>query len=497
MKLTLQAREPGTELLGCLVLFLTEEGSLPKGLDKSLRKTLENALLLKDFTGKKGQTQLVHGPEKTPQRVLLVGLGKADQVDHEGLRRAAGSATQALRGLNLSRAGLWMPSGLDKGLQPRLAEVIAEGALLGAYVYEQFKTAPEEDKGRQKLSELMLYDPEGLAAKGSLEQGVIRAEAACLTRDLGNAPANEMTPSRLAEEAQKLAKKHGLKYKALDKKQMEKLGMGMFLGVTAGSRQPPRLIVLEYSPRGAKGTVAIVGKGITFDSGGISLKPGQAMDEMKFDMCGGAAVLGAMEAVARLKPKVNVVGIVPACENLPDGESVKPGDILRSYSGKQVEILNTDAEGRLILGDALAWGIEQYKPDAVVDLATLTGACVVALGHYATGAISNDEKLTARVVTAGKSSGDIVWPLPAFEEYGEGLKGKYADLQNITPGRDAGTISAGLFLKHFVGKVPWVHLDIAGTAWGVKSVGHIPNEGATGVGVRLLADLLCNWNEKE
>jgi leucyl aminopeptidase len=236
-----------------------------------------------------------------------------------------------------------------------------------------------------------------------------------------------------------------------------------------------------------------VGKGITFDSGGISLKPGQAMDEMKFDMCGAAAVLGALDALPQLRPPVNVVGIVPATENLPDGQATKPGDILKAFSGKYVEILNTDAEGRLILADALAYGIQEYKPEAVVDLATLTGACVVALGHYATGAITNHEGFQAKVVEAGKRSGDIVWPLPNFPEYEEGLKGKYADLQNIA-GRDGGAITGGLFLKNFVGEAPWVHLDIAGTAWGVKNIGHIPNEGATGVGVCLLIDLACRWD---
>jgi leucyl aminopeptidase len=266
------------------------------------------------------------------------------------------------------------------------------------------------------------------------------------------------------------------------------------MGVAKGSRQPPKLILLEYRPvRKSSQTLAFVGKGITFDSGGISLKPGAAMDEMKFDMCGAAAVLGAMDGIGQLKPDVNVVGIVPACENLPDGQAVKPGDILKSYAGKHVEVLNTDAEGRLILGDALAYGIERYQPDAVVDLATLTGACVIALGHYATGAVSNHDALQQRLVDTGKACGDIVWPLPNFPEYGEALKGKYADLQNIA-GREGGAITGGLFLKNFVGEVPWVHLDIAGTAWGVKNVGHVPNEGATGVGVCLLIDLARQWS---
>jgi leucyl aminopeptidase len=314
----------------------------------------------------------------------------------------------------------------------------------------------------------------------------------CFARTLGNHPGNVLTPTRLAEEARALARRRKLRCTVLERKDMEKLGLGLLLGVAQGSRQTPKLIVLEYRPRGARGTLAFVGKGITFDSGGISLKPGASMDEMKFDMCGAAAVLGAMDAIAQLSPKVNVIGIAPATENLPDGQATKPGDIHKSYSGKHVEILNTDAEGRLVLADALAYGIEKYKPDAVVDLATLTGACVVALGHYASGAVSNHDAFQQRVVEAGKRSGDIIWPLPNFPEYEEGLKGKYGDLQNVA-GRDGGAITGGLFLKNFVGDVPWVHVDIAGTAWGVKSVGHIPNEGATGVGVALLIDLATQW----
>ena len=273
---------------------------------------------------------------------------------------------------------------------------------------------------------------------------------------------------------------------------MKKLGMGMLLGVSQGSNSPARLILSEYRTPGAKQTLAIVGKGVTFDSGGISLKPGKSMDEMKFDMCGAAAVLGAMYAVARLKPKINVIGVIPATENLPGGKAQRPGDIVTAFNGKKVEILNTDAEGRLILGDALSYSVKQYKPDAIVDLATLTGACVVALGHHATGALTNHASLMEQVRTAGEQSGDRVWELPNFPEYGELLKGKYGDLQNIG-GPAAGTITGGKFLENFVGDTPWVHLDIAGTAWNVKYVDYQPANGATGVGVRLLIDLIQAW----
>ncbi|MDH4247774.1 MAG: leucyl aminopeptidase [Deltaproteobacteria bacterium] len=496
-----QSRTPGEDALGCLVFFLTEETPLPpKEAGAVILQAAKDAVQRKDFAGKGGDELLLPGAAagsaKGPRRLLLIGLGKAERVDAEALRRAAGRAAQRLVKLNLKRAGLWLPEGGSMGDRTGkpagMAQWIAEGALLGAYRFQDFKSEDTSEDKRETLMEMVLYDPRRKSSAGAMGLGVTRAEAVALARSLGNTPANVMTPDRMAQEAAALAKRHKLKHRVLGRAEMEKLGMGLLLGVAGGSQQPPRLIVLEYRPAGAKGTLAFVGKGLTFDSGGISIKPSQAMDEMKFDMCGGAAVLGAMEAIARLKPKVNVIGLVPACENLPDGAAVKPGDILTAYSGKKVEVLNTDAEGRLVLADALAWGIKTFKPDAVVDLATLTGACVVALGHYATGAVGNHEGFTGQVTAAGQLSGDIVWPLPNFPEYEEGLKGKYGDLQNIA-GRDGGAITAGLFLKQFVGEVPWVHLDIAGTAWDVKNVGHIPNAGATGVGVRLLVDLAMSF----
>jgi leucyl aminopeptidase len=268
--------------------------------------------------------------------------------------------------------------------------------------------------------------------------------------------------------------------------------MGMLLGVSKGSEEPAKLIVLEYRPAGAKQTVALVGKGITFDSGGISLKPGKSMDEMKYDMCGSAAVLGAMSAVAQLKPKVNVIGVVATSENMPSGTAQRPGDIVTAYNGKRVEILNTDAEGRLVLGDALAYTVDKLKPDAIIDLATLTGACVVALGHYIAGAITNNEDLMRQLQSAAQRTGERVWELPNDPDYSEALKGAHGDLQNIADG-GAGTIIGGIFLEHFVGDTPWVHLDIAGVAWGVKSIDYHPSKSATGFGVRLLLDLLQQW----
>ena len=494
MKLNYVKKTPGKDKLDALTLLLSENSlKPPKGLDAPLASALKQGIDLKEFSGKKGESLTLFTSSKQIPRLVLVGLGKADEIDQESLRRAAGKTVQHLKGMNVAKAGIWIPERAGKVSAGDLVETVAEGACLGAYEFKQYKQAPAaKEKPSAELKQVTLYEPSGKGGNKAADVGQMRAGAVRRARDLGDQPANAMTPSQLAAEAKTIAKKHGLRLKVIEKTQMERMGMGLFMGVAQGSRQPPKMIVLEYRPAGAKQTLAFVGKGITFDSGGISLKPGAAMDEMKFDMCGAAAVLGAMDAIGTAKPKVNVVGIIPACENLPDGEAVKPGDILKSYAGKHVEVLNTDAEGRLVLADALAYGIKEFKPDAVVNLATLTGACVVALGHYATGAIGNHDGLMERVTGAGRGCGEIVWPLPNFPEYGEELKGKYADLQNIGS-RYGGAITGGLFLKEFVGDVPWVHLDIAGTAWGVKNIGHIPNEGATGVGVRLLLDLAQNW----
>ncbi|MCH8841891.1 MAG: leucyl aminopeptidase [SAR324 cluster bacterium] len=495
MQIVHQTNLPGRKSLGCLTFFFVQdELKLPPGVPEPLRDAMSRAFTLRVFTGKKDQSTVVLPAGGSAERLMLVGLGEGKDLNRELWRRAAGSAGKALASMNIAEAGVWLaspPGGRSKSPQ---GEDIAEGIMLGSYTFTTYK---EKKKGKDKeeereLKRVTLFDPRKITTRDAVAKGVTRGEAVCLARTLGNHPANVMTPTRLAEEARAISKKRGLTCKVMEKKEMEAKGFGMLLGVSRGSRQPPKLITMEYRAAKPKGTLVFVGKGITFDSGGISLKPGQAMDEMKFDMCGAAAVLGAMDAIGTIKPPVNVIGIVPASENLPDGEATKPGDIHKSYSGMHVEILNTDAEGRLVVGDALAYGIERFKPDAVVDLATLTGACVIALGHYATGAITNNEAFQKNVVSAGEQSGDIVWPLPSFSEYEEGLKGKYGDLQNIAS-RDGGAITGGLFLKNFVGDVPWVHLDIAGTAWGVKRIGYIPNEGATGVGVRLLMDLASSW----
>ena len=480
----------------CLILFsskakgtgvMSELNLLPKSVQTSIRTLIE----LDDFSGEKGESRvLLSGTPEIP-RILLIGLGAKTEIDLEGLRRAGGKVGKKLLELKLSQLSLQLPSFLKKTLKSVAGTALSEGIALGAYEFKTYKSRNPEDK-QPKSANITIYDPLKTSDRKAVQAGQIRAEATNFARTLGNTPPNDLTPTAMVEYAQQVAREHKLAINVLEEEDMARLGMGMLLGVSQGSSEPAKLIILEYRRKNPQDTIAFIGKGITFDSGGISLKPGKNMDEMKFDMCGAAAVLGAMKAVGSLQPKFNVIGVVPTSENLPGGRAQRPGDIVKSYAGKRVEILNTDAEGRLILGDALTYVARKFQPSAMIDLATLTGACVIALGSYASAAISNDDALCQKVVTAGQSSGDRIWPLPNFSEYEEALKGKYGDLQNIG-GPAAGVITGGLFLKNFVEKTPWVHLDIAGTAWNVKGIDYLPASGATGVGVRLLIDFVNNW----
>jgi leucyl aminopeptidase len=482
----------------CLIVFFPKEKEKSADIMRELnqlpaptRSTIRQLLDLGDFSGKIGETQLLISSSAGIPRILLVGLGPKAEIDQERLRRAGGKVGKKLLELKLSKLSLQLPSFLKKTLKFFAGTAFAEGLALGCYEFKAYKSQDQQEK-QVKAAKVTIYDPLKNSSKKAVQAGQIRAEATNFARTLGNIPPNDLTPTAMVKQAQEVAQEHNLAITVLEEEDMAKLGMRMLLGVSKGSSEPAKLIILEYQRKNARDTIAFVGKGITFDSGGISLKPGKNMDEMKFDMCGAAAVLGAMKAVGSLQPNFNVIGVVPTSENLPGGQAQRPGDIVKSYAGNQVEILNTDAEGRLILGDALTYAARKFKPSAMIDLATLTGACVVALGSYASGAISNDEALCQKVVAAGKSSGDRIWPLPNFSEYEEAIKGKYGDLQNIG-GPAAGVITAGLFLKNFVEKTPWVHLDIAGTAWNVKGIDYLPNSGATGVGVRLLIDFVNNW----
>jgi leucyl aminopeptidase len=327
-----------------------------------------------------------------------------------------------------------------------------------------------------------------------LDKGLIIGQSVGFARDLSNHPANVLTPTYLAKEAKKVADNSPkMEYTVFDVKEFKKMGMGAFLGVAQGAKEPAKMILVEY--KGGKKSqkpIALVGKGLTFDSGGISIKPAGKMDEMKFDMCGSATVMGVLKAVAELKPKLNIVFAIGSTENMPDGNAQRPGDIVTAYNGKTIEVLNTDAEGRLVLADVLSYVNAHYEPEAILDFATLTGAVLIALGNIASGVMGNDDTLMKEVKKASQTSGEKVWELPLWKEYCRAIKGKYADIQNLGEPRLAGTIAAGAFLKEFVNDTPWVHLDIAGTAWGPKEPTYHPKVGATGVGVRMVYQFLEN-----
>jgi leucyl aminopeptidase len=398
--------------------------------------------------------------------VLFVSLGARGDYGVGAFREAIRGAAGALKGLGAKDATLFIA---DFIIAARGLPWAVRNAVLAMrevfYRFDQLKT--QKKPAAPALASLALAIASGpvtLQAQAALKEGVATADGADLARTLGNLPPNVCTPSYLADEARKLARQFKLGLEVLERRDMEKLGMGALLAVTAGSRQPPKLIVLRYSGAAkSKKPLALVGKGITFDTGGISLKPAAEMDEMKFDMSGAGSVLGAIRALAGMKAPVNVVGLVPTCENMPGGNATRPGDIVTTMSGQTVEILNTDAEGRLILCDALTYA-ERYSPDATVDIATLTGACVIALGHVASGLFANDQKLADEVIAAGEDAWDRVWQMPVWEDYQEQLRSNFADMANIG-GRPAGSVTAACYLARFTRKQKWAHLDVAGTAW--------------------------------
>ena len=440
----------------------------------------------KEFTGKPGTVKVIHTLGALPaQRILLVGVGELGEVTPEKVRRGAGAAAQALVAARVCSAA----SVLHR-IAPvaGLLEASLEGVSLGSYRYDCYKTKDRQEVLLQEMTALCAGSDEAKRFAPVAAAVETVCHAVRMSRDLVSAPGNLATPAYLAEKAREIAQRGGMACTILDVPELARLGMGALLAVGQGSQHPPVLAVLEYKGiDDGSNPVVLVGKGITFDTGGISLKPGANMELMKHDMAGAAAVLGTLQAAAALRLQVNLVGLVPLAENMPDGEAYKPGDVVNTLSGQTVEINNTDAEGRLILCDALQYA-HRFQPAAVIDLATLTGACVVALGHNATGAMGNDGELLAALRQAGEATGERLWELPLWEEYGDLMKSDIADLKNAG-GPSAGTISAGWFLKQFVGTNKWVHLDIAGTAWEDKGRHYLP-KGATGVGVRLLVKYL-------
>jgi len=461
------------------LLLVVGEGSSPEALGKALGGALSGALKEGDLAYKAGRCLYLHG---------LPGV-KASRVVFAAASGASGKAFRAalVAGLGQLKSGgarhLAVASALPRPLDPAQAQLLAGAVSEALYVYRHTKPSAPAASKLQRIT-LACGVAQSAAVRDGLHRGEAIAAGVALARECANRPGNHCTPSYLADEARRLAKAHDLEVEVLNRKEVEKLGMGCFLAVARGSEQPLKFIVLQY--RGAAKTAAplvLVGKGITFDTGGISIKPAAEMDEMKFDMGGAASVLGTFRAVAQLKPKLNLVGLIPACENMPSGSAVKPGDVVTSLSGQTVEILNTDAEGRLILCDALTYA-ERFKPAAVVDVATLTGACVVALGHHRSGLFSPDDALAAELDQAGQAALDPCWRMPLDEEYDEGLKSNFADMGNVGP-RAGGAITAAMFLKRYTGKYPWAHLDIAGSAW--KSGA---NKGATGRPVPLLTQFV-------
>lgn len=466
---------------------LTDSGkTLPEAADAVVKGYLRRF----DQTGKFGESGMLYDvPEMFTQRLVLLGAGDDKKLNLQSLRRLAAQVARRLESSGARDISLYLTELNIKGasLADKI-QAVAEGVWLGLYTFDRYKSKKEENKRSLRTVTLMIESRRDLAVA---EQAVAQARAVSsgtvLARNLANEPGNVCTPEYLGQQAEALSHKN-LKVTVMNKAEIEKAGFTGLLAVNQGSDKEPRFIVLNYQG-GKKGDapVALVGKGLTFDAGGISIKPAAAMDEMKFDMCGSAAVLGVFKAVTELSLPVNLLGVIVSTENLLGGSAYKPGDIIPTYKGINIEILNTDAEGRVILADALAYAAEQ-KPAEIIDFATLTGACVIALGGQASGLMGNDEKLLSALRKSGDETGERAWPLPMYEEYQEQINSEIADIKN-TGGREAGTITAACFLSRFVDETPWAHLDIAGTAWNMKG-SDLAARGATGVGVRLIVDYL-------
>ena len=497
MKISVQPGDLKQSSAKAIIVTLFEGATTLSGaavaVDEALGGALSQLLSDGDIKGKPNETTLIHTLGRLPSpRLLALGLGKPDKFDAQALRNAVATGARYLRRAGADSIAVSVDAALPLDAVV-CAQAIAEGALLGLYTFTAHKK-PEDDKEVAKLI-LLEADPARAkaAARGS-ERGRICAEATNWARDMANEPANFMTPSDMAERAQQVAKELGLQCQVFERKEMEALGMGALLGVAAGSQQPPKLIILRYEDDGpAAKTLGLVGKGITFDTGGISIKPSQGLEEMKSDMAGGAEVIAAVRALAQLKAKVNVTAIVPATENMPGGGAQRPGDVVRAMNGKTIEVVNTDAEGRLILADALSYA-RKLALSPVVDVATLTGAIQIALGKVAFGAMTNSDPLLSRLKEAAAAAGEKVWELPLFDEYREQSDSTVADVKNVG-GRGAGSITAALFLREFIEDTPWVHLDIAGVDQSDEVKG-IMVKGSSGTGVRTLINLGLSLAER-
>ena len=492
MEFLVRSGAPETQRSACIVAGVFESGTLSPAaerIDQISEGALDKILHRGDMEGKLGQTLLLHTvPNMLSERVLLVGCGKETEFDENNYRKATAAAIRLLNDTGATDMTSYLPElevkGRDLAWKVRLAvETTAETL----YRFEQLKSQTSDE--RHPLGKVILMVPghDDLAAgQTAVEEGRAVSAGVALAKDLGNLPGNICTPSYLAEQALALQDQYTIKTTVLEAADMQALGMGALLSVARGSRQPAKFIIMEYDGgQKDEAPTVLVGKGLTFDAGGISLKPAEAMDEMKYDMCGAASVLGTLKAIAELKLPLHVIGVIPSSENLPDGNANKPGDVVTSMSGQTIEILNTDAEGRLILCDALTY-TERFNPEAVIDVATLTGACVVALGAHASGLLGNDETVVGELLRAGREAHDRAWQLPLWSDYQEQLDTNFADMANVG-GREAGTITAACFLSRYAKKFKWAHLDIAGTAWKRGK-----EKGATGRPVALLTRYLIN-----
>jgi leucyl aminopeptidase len=478
-----------------LLLFADEKfGASLARIDKAMGGTIAQLLDRGDFKPKPGSVHLLYPEGRiAAKRLVLAGLGKRSELTLNRLRQAVGKATPSLRAAGARDVTVLVDG---YGLDPEdMSQALAEGSMLGLYRFLKYKTDEENDRSKNITLITLLTEATAsvTALQAGAKVGAIIADSAIMVRDMVSSPPVDMTPTIVAAKARELARQFGFTVRVLERGQMQKLGMGALLGVASGSVQPPKFIIIEYRKGGKKPVIALVGKTITFDSGGISIKPSENMDKMKDDMSGGAAVLGALRTAAALKLPLNIVGLLPATENMPSGSAYKPGDVLRTMSGQTIEIVNTDAEGRLILSDALAYAC-RYKPGVIVDIATLTGACRVALGQEATGMVGTDEKLKRKIREAGERTGERVWEMPLWEGYYDQIKSDIADMKNAG-GRDGGVITAAALLSKFVQEYPWVHLDIAATAWTEKERPYTP-KGATGIGMRLLTQFLRDYEKK-
>jgi leucyl aminopeptidase len=467
-----------------------------------VEKELKKATALGDFQASEGDALVLYpqlsGKQKvSAKRLLFVGLGKqeGDNLNATRERCRCCGGTIAVKAAELKAEKLFLSLPEVAGLkEEEVIECLVEGILLGDYRFLKYKKPDKKAPPFRFIKEIQIS---ALSSGKSLRRGMLQGQEAAYAgrkaRDMANEPGNGWTPASFAEYARTLAKKHKMQCTILHKQDMKELKMGGILGVNQGSAEPPKMVILEYHASEKAQTILLVGKGLTFDSGGVSLKPSAGMEDMKYDMCGGAAVLSMMQVVGVEKPNVNVVAIIPSTDNMPGGSALKPGDIVRHYGGITSEVVNTDAEGRLILADALAYGVEKYQPSCVVDLATLTGAVILGLGHHRTGLLGNNQDLINRLLAAGERTGEPLWQLPLDKEYGKQIESDVADIKN-SGGRPAGTITAAAYLQKFVGDTPWAHMDIAGTAWNFTEKSYIP-KGPSGTGVRTLIELVRNWRK--